>query len=418
MASRKRKPGKQARLQLPKTLKTANELFLDAMIRHQIGLLRLSKTQGRKIKSILDATERDLRRAIHDHIARGANLDSPSGVRRLQNLLDEIRKIRAPSYAELAKTYQADMTALSLAEPKFMAMITETVAPVILNTTLPSPKLLRAIVKTHPFQGRTMRQWSRKISVDDLARIEAQINIGMVQGESSAQISRRVVGSVKLRGTDGVTQITRNNADAISRTAVNAISNQSRQAFVQENKDIFTFELYIATLDGQTTPVCRSLDGKRFRIGEGAFPPLHMNCRSLRTPILDNRILGSRPMKAVTERGLLREFTKQERITGVTKRVNLPRGTKGPFDKFARTRTRELVGTVPAKTTYQEWLGTQSNQFQADVLGKTKAKLFRDGGLKLDKFVNNSGKEFTLSRLALDEASAFRAAGLDPKQFL
>ena len=123
-------------------------------------------------------------------------------------------------------------------------------------------------------------------------------------------------------------------------------------------------------------------------------------------------------MKPVTEKGLIREFTSKEKITGVSKRANLPRGTKGKFDEFARKRTRELVGTVPAKTTYQEFLTNQSKQFQDDVLGKTKGKLFRSGGLKLDKFVDSSGREFTLSRLALDEASAFRAAGLDPKAFL
>jgi hypothetical protein len=73
---------------------------------------------------------------------------------------------------------------------------------------------------------------------------------------------------------------------------------------------------------------------------------------------------------------------------------------------------------VPATSTYQTWLKGQTDAFQNEVLGKTKAELFRNGGLKLDQFVDlNSGREFTLSELAAAHADAFRAAGLDPKGF-
>lgn len=90
---------------------------------------------------------------------------------------------------------------------------------------------------------------------------------------------------------------------------------------------------------------------------------------------------------------------------------------KGSFDEFSRRRIRELTGRVPAKMTYQEWLTTQPATFQDDVLGKTRGKLFRKGGLTLDKFVNQAGDEIPLSDLARLHAEAFRAAGLDPVGF-
>ena len=77
-----------------------------------------------------------------------------------------------------------------------------------------------------------------------------------------------------------------------------------------------------------------------------------------------------------------------------------------------------MTGRVPAKVTYQQWLTRQSNQFQDDVLGKTKGILFRKGGLRLDKFVNRRGDELTLSQLATTQAKAFRSAGLNPENFL
>ncbi|MBD4209942.1 hypothetical protein GUH47_29065, partial [Xanthomonas citri pv. citri] len=98
-------------------------------------------------------------------------------------------------------------------------------------------------------------------------------------------------------------------------------------------------------------------------------------------------------------------------------RDQLQRGTKGEYDKWARARVRQLTGTVPAKTTYQTWLKGQSVEFQNDVLGITRAKLFRDGGLQLDQFVNRAGDQINLKDLARKEASAFRAAGLNPDDY-
>ena len=132
---------------------------------------------------------------------------------------------------------------------------------------------------------------------------------------------------------------------------------------------------------------------------------------------MDGEQLGERPAKASTTKQLLREFTEAHKLPKVTSRDDLPRGTKGQYDAFARKRVRELTGRVPSVTTYQTWLKQQSRQFQEDTLGVTKAKLFRDGGLTLDKFVAADGTELTLAQLATKQADAFRAAGLDPGNF-
>jgi hypothetical protein len=183
------------------------------------------------------------------------------------------------------------------------------------------------------------------------------------------------------------------------------------------NQDLFSEEQFVATLDARTTPVCRSLDGKRYPVGKGPIPPLHFNCRSLRVPVLDGDALGKRPFVAATKAQLLREYAEREGLKVPKTREALPRGHKGAFDAFARMRVRQLTGRAPGRTTYQEWLSTQSAAFQDDVLGKTRARLFREGGLTLDKFVNRRGDEIPLSELARLHAAAFRAAGLDPKGF-
>lgn len=75
------------------------------------------------------------------------------------------------------------------------------------------------------------------------------------------------------------------------------------------------------------------------------------------------------------------------------------------------------IGRVPAATTYQEFLARQPAAFQDAVLGKTRAALFRKGGLKLDQFVDRTGTELSLAQLADYNPAAFIKAGFDPADF-
>lgn len=389
------------KVQLPAGAVTFNEQFFDAMVRHQIGLMRLSGSLRNDVLKILDATEQDLSDKIRSRLRSHRGLDTPRSVTRLQSLLKAIRVTRLKAWSDVNKVWVRELIELSKAEPAFTSAALETVVPTVLNTVLPAPEFLARIAVTRPFQGKILRGWASEIARADIARIETQIRIGMVQGESSAQIARRVVGTAKLRGRDGVTEISRRQAAGITRTAVNAISNQARREFNKANQALFARELYVATLDSRTTPICQSLDGERFPVGEGPYPPVHFNCRSLRIAILDGRVLGTRPMREFTEPQMVREFSKNAGLPRTfNRRADLPRGTKGSFDKFKAKRIRELTGRVPAKVNYEQWLRRQSVQFQDDILGPARGKLFRKGGLTLDKFVDrNTGRRFTLEEL-------------------
>lgn len=396
---------------------TANEAFLDALIRHQIYLLRLSDSIRKKVETLLNDSEQDLAEKIRDRLRNTNGLTTSEDFDKLNTLLRIIKNLRAKSWEQIDETWAEELTAISKAEPETLSKILITTSPVIVETILPAPRLLAAIVESNPFEGRTLKQWAASVQEEDLRRIHSAIRLGMVAGEPSDAIARRVVGTARLKGVDGMTEITRRNATAITRTAVNFIANESRTEFFKQNSDLFDEEQFVATLDSRTTPICRANDGKKFPIGTGPRPPLHFNCRSLRVPVIGGDALGNRPAKPVTEKMLLREFAQQQGIPTPTKRSGLPKGTKTKYDNFARKRIRELTGQVPAVTDYQNWLMKQSKDFQDDILGKTKAMLFRGGGLKLDKFVNESGREFTLSELASKHADAFRAAGLDPSAF-
>jgi len=394
---------------------SANEQFFDAMVRHQIALTRLSGSIRNDVFGLLNETEKDLVQQILRRVKDGGF--TPNNVRRLQGLEVVIRKLRGEAWKQVAGVWRTEFSQLAIANPAFVANAAATVLPITVNFSLPAPELLRSLVVARPFEGKILSGWAKGIAQTDISRIMDQIKIGMVQGESSQAIARRVVGTRLSGGKNGVTEISRRGAESITRTAVNHYSNQANREFFELNKDIFKQEVYVATLDDVTTLICASLDGERFPVGEGPIPPLHFRCRSLRVAVIDDEIVGTRFAKPVAQRGLLRDFAKQRGIAPVSRRSALPRGTKGQFDSFAREQTRKAIGKVPAKVNYSQWLGRQSTQFQNDVLGVTRARLFRDGNLPLKKFVNRAGDDIPLRDLARVQRQAFLDAGLDPDNF-
>lgn len=397
---------------------TFNQELFDAMVGHQIGVLRFSGSVRNRIWALLDATETDLKALLRTYGGR-VGFDTPARLDRLNVLLSKLRETRAEAFTKSRAVWREEMRAFALAEPGFVAGIMASTFPVELAMVLPAPDRLRAIVTHDPFMGKTLQKWAKNVEAADIGRIEDQIKIGLTQGETVPQISRRIVGTARMNGRDGVTQITRRNAAAITRTVASGVGANARSQFAELNKDLAPQELFTATLDSRTTPICRRFDGQLFDVGEGPVLPLHFGERSIYSPVVDGEVIGDRPRRDFTERSLLREYAKDHDIDLVPlKRANLPHGTKGAFDAFARNRMRELTGTVPAKTTYGQWLGRQSAAIQNDILGPTRGKLFRSGGLTVDKFVEYNGTELTLSQLAQRHAAAFKAAGLDPNEYI
>ena len=62
-----------------------------------------------------------------------------------------------------------------------------------------------------------------------------------------------------------------------------------------------------------------------------------------------------------------------------------------------------MNGPVDAKETYGTWLKRQPDGFQNDMLGKTRAELFRTGQVPIDRFVDDMGRTITLQELAIKE---------------
>lgn len=373
---------------------TLNELFRDAITRRQIYLLHYGQAEVAKINKLLDSTEASVRDQLERRLAaivRDSGVEfGPSTTARLQVLENAIRKIRAQAFNEAQPVWTEDLITVGTSEADFLANNLQDMSPVRLDLVLPTAEALGAIVESQPFQGKVMADWAEKLQADDIATIMDNVRLGMTQGDTTDQIARRIFGSSALNGADGAVQKTRAGVRAITQTAISHIANETRSAFYEANDDIVDEETFVAVLDSHTTEICASLDGTTYPVGEGPVPPMHWNCRSVRVGVLKgSNLLGMRPANASIKNDM-EGMSKSEKADYLD----------------------SIVGQVPSTQTYAEFLANQTDSFQAEVLGETKAALFRDGGLTLDKFVTRTGRVYTLDELRAAEPAAFRRAGV------
>lgn len=74
--------------------------------------------------------------------------------------------------------------------------------------------------------------------------------------------------------------------------------------------------------------------------------------------------------------------------------------------------TARLLVALAGDTTYREWFLRQPYTRQKQIVGETRAKLIRDGGMSPDEFYTDKGEWLTLKQLRERDAQAFRKAGI------
>jgi SPP1 gp7 family putative phage head morphogenesis protein len=257
------------------------------------------------------------------------------------------------------KSLTKDLNELAAYEAEFQGSIIKRVSTEVATgfTVQPTAEQLKAAVHSRPFQGRILREWSKDWDTASFRRVRDSIRISFIEGESTETAIRRIRGTRSLGYRDGILEISKRGAETLVRTAIAHTANASKEAFFAANPNAIQGVVYSAVLDARTTLRCASLHGKMFPVGKGPRPPQHCNCRS--------------------------------------------------------TTYACLPGDDPAKEeSYSTWLRRQPAEVQDDALGKTKGQLFRRGGLEIEKFIDASGKGYTLDQLRQRESAAFEKAGL------
>lgn len=124
----------------------------------------------------------------------------------------------------------------------------------------------------------------RAITEGSADLFDRQVRIGLMQGETTDQISRRLVGKVQYSenrtflGKGSAIEAKNTQVKTLVRTSVQSVTNAANQAVYQANQHVTKGYRYLATLDSRTSAPCRALDRKVFNYGEGPVPPIHFNC--------------------------------------------------------------------------------------------------------------------------------------------
>ena len=230
--------------------------------------------------------------------------------------------------------------------------------------------------------GRTAEKSFRGIAVDQAERFSQVVRQGLLTGETTPNIAKRLIGSLqfsqeptmisktlaKIIAEGGQsTAVTDSQVVTLIRTSINQVANTASQQVYEANQDITQKYRYIATLDTRTSAICRALDGREFDYGKGPMPPQHFNCRSTTVPVINYKELG--------------------------------------FSPPPPARRASMDGQVPANETYGEWLAKQPRTTQADALGPGKVAYFNRLANKygptdaIAKLVKDDGSELTLAQL-------------------
>jgi SPP1 gp7 family putative phage head morphogenesis protein len=372
----------------------ANDVLFDATLRHQIKLLRFSKGEAEAVAQLLQASDEQLVAKLMGELTEDAR-------HRLEDLLQSIRAQRSAAIDEAGGRIQRDMSTLAGNEAEWEMSAMEQSSPLKLDLKTVPASTLKALVGK-PINGVPLEGWLDSMKAGDISRIEQQIRLAVTQGETLDQIVRRIRGTKANNYEDGVVSITRRNAQAVARTAVNHVSNSARQEVWNANADIISGVRWVATLDGRTSPVCRGRDGLIMPINEGPRPPAHVGCRSTTVPVLHGEaIVGQRP--TVTDK---RTRSARERDFRAEAREEAGDKWKGMSEKQRQDAVRakradwtaKNVGQTPSNQTYDQWMRKQPAAFQDEVMGKAKAQMFRDG-MTMDKFVDEKGKAYTIDQL-------------------
>ena len=345
---------------------SSDTYILDALVRHQVMLQRRDDGLYIELKPILTQIQQNVLAQLAKYDAANAPIGLQDMLREVNSMIAEAMKqlkVKArASTIDVAK-YEAEFTGkmLTSATSATIASPSEQSIAVAAATTTITNEITAGVITT-----LTIDQVLDRLDESIRKQVATAIQTGMMQNQTLDKIAKSVMQ---------VGQTSARNAETVSRTIINATTNAARSAVYAQNRDVIDGEVWISTLDARTTAICQARDGTVYAVGVGPRPPAHYSCRS---------VMGVK----------VNEKYKISNVGVGAKRASLD-------------------GPVSTSTTYQSWLSNQPASFQDEVLGATRGKLFRDGGLKLDKFVDESGKRYTLEELKAMEPLAFERANID-----
>jgi len=348
--------------------------YLEREIENQVRLERAKAGQDRKTLKIFAAIERVIKGGF-------ADLDDDLTGKSRRAIEAFLRKVEAQIKAVYLGEIELILPELEKTAGVFAALESAALAEFVrgdlgLKIVTKAEAFAAAQRVPLPYSGQPLSAFLREFRDSEPAKITALMRQGFYQGQTNQEIRRRLIGTAANRRRDAELAPFKRRASTVVRTTMQHSATQGRLEFFRQNDDVVQAYQWSATLDGRTSTICRSLDRKKWPIGEGPTPPAHPNCRSSLIPVLDE-----------------------------------------DYDWLSKGAERSAEGgPVSSQLSYYGWLKRQPASVQDSVLGRKRALLFRKGGLTTERF-NQLQLDRNFNPMTLDEMrdlapDAFEKAGL------
>lgn len=366
---------------------TANERLLEEAIRHAVDLSQYSNHAVTRMIAVLNRSDRRLFAELIEALER---LDPASfTVQRLQDMLASVMELNAAAFSAVQRELTQELRDFMVYAVGYERAMLVSVLPVQVPVAAVAVETVYAAALARPFQGVLLREALNDVGALRAKTIRRVLAQGFVEGRTIDEMVRQLRGTRAKNYADGLLQRSRRDIEAITRTAVSHMAGFARDRSMEANRDLIASEVWLSTLDLSTSQGCIIRDQLEYEpvthkpIGHNvpwlAGPGrLHWNCRSTSYP----------------------RTKSWKELTG----VDMP--------EFTPSSRASMDGQVASKMDYQTWLSKQSAARQDEVLGPTRGKLLREGGLGVKDLYNHKGRFLSLAELRERDAKAFQSAGL------
>lgn len=326
-------------------MKSFNDLIAELEVARCLLHERIKNGLNRKVAKFYDEMIADLQAQI----LRKKNI-----TRNLAKTIEDLKAVLS------TPDFSGELKAIAQDEVRHLRKYNKLAGFALFSHALPQ-SAVDGLINTTLLEGATVNAWNRGLNIDQKARLEREIRLGVSLGETNELLAARAARALSKSKRD---------AASIAVTAAGAIVSAVRQKFFEANADVIKAYKYQATLDTRTSALCRAYDGLMW---DTNYEPIghsypfrqprintHFNCRSTIIPV----------------------------IKGADELKNVPPATRSSMN-----------GYVPQDINFNDWLKTQSPEVIEKTLGKGRTELFLQGKITMRDLITQQGRELNLTQL-------------------
>jgi hypothetical protein len=360
---------------------TVQDQLLDFYISQAVNINRLSEDFRTKIILILERVKKEVSEKL---LLSDLTKFNKKKLTQIQNAINLTLNYSFEDIKTLSSDYLTEFAGI---ENKFVNSTFNKVLGTTYFATYLNESALKELADNSLIRGAVNAEWWSRMSVVLQNGFMDQIRLGLLQGETLQQIVQRIRGKSTGKYTSyidasgnlkrwyeykgGIMDITTREAQSLARTALMTVSNRMRLEMFNKYLGVIKGKQQSSILDARTTVHCMTYDGSTWTLEDVPVGhslvyvglPAHWNCRSMWIPWL---------MKY------------------------------SEIDKRIRTQfPEEMDGTVSGRPKYEDWFKSQSKDFQKEVLGIGKYKIWTEKGLTFKNLIDPRGNALTLKELKL-----------------